>query len=110
MFNKIWLTHCRYFLRKSGERCVFACYAEIQDGRQKWRENDFCDNLPVNSAHTLYIKTFVEIALARSVSEINAFFTEIQDGHQKWRENKFVKTCQQTLVIPCGSNISSKLL
>ena len=66
--------------------------AEIQDGRQKWRENNFCDKTPVDSADTLRIKNYVEIALSRSIIEINAFFvfnTEIQDGRQKWRENNF---------------------
>ena len=47
--------------------------AEIQDGRQKWRENDFCENWPVGCENTLQVKNFVEIALSRSVSEINAF-------------------------------------
>ena len=48
-------------------------YAEIQDGRQKWRENDFCKKSPVDSADTLWVKNFVEIALSRSVSETNTF-------------------------------------
>ena len=49
-----------------------------------WQENDFCENLPVDSADTLRVKNFVEIALgnnrfvkitlARSVSKINTFF------------------------------------
>ena len=25
------------------DKSAFACYAEIQDGRQKWRENDFSE-------------------------------------------------------------------
>ena len=68
------------------DKRVFAFYAEIQDGRQKWQENDFCENCPEDSADTLWVKNFVEIALARSVSKINAFFAfyaEIQDGRQK---------------------------
>ena len=28
----------------------FAFYTEIQDGRQKWRENNFCEKLPVDCA------------------------------------------------------------
>ena len=62
---------------------VFAFYAEIQDGQQKWRENKFGENLPVDSADTLRVKkdyadnlrvkNFVKIALAHSISEINAF-------------------------------------
>ena len=52
---------------------VFAFKAEIQDGRQKWRENNFCKKLPTDSADTLRIKNFVKIALSRSVSEICVF-------------------------------------
>ena len=55
------------------DKHVFAFNAEIQDGRQKWRENNFCKKLPVDSGDTLWVKIFVEIALSRSVSEINAF-------------------------------------
>ena len=51
----------------------FALYAEIQDGHQKWRENDFCEKSPVDSTDSLRVKHFVEITLSRSVSEINAF-------------------------------------
>ena len=55
-----------------------AFYAEIQDGRQKWQENDFWVKSPVDSADTLRIKNFVEIALARSVSKINVFLRFMQ--------------------------------
>ena len=48
-------------------------YTEIQDGRQKWRENDFCEKLPVHSADTLWVKNFVKVTLSHSISEINAF-------------------------------------
>ena len=48
---------------------------------KKWQENDFWGKLPIASEDT---KNFIEIALAHSVSEINAFYTEIQDGRQKW--------------------------
>ena len=47
--------------------------AEIQDGRQQWRENDFPEKLPVDSADTLWVKILIEIGLSRSISEINAF-------------------------------------
>ena len=47
------------------DKHVFLFNAEIQDGRQK---------LPVDFADTLRVKNFVEIALPRSVSEINMFF------------------------------------
>ena len=49
-----------HYLRDKG---ALVSYAEIQDGHQK--------NSPVDSAAILRVKTFVEIALARTVSEIN---------------------------------------
>ena len=51
----------------------FAFYAEIQNGHQKWHENDFSEKLPVDSADNLRVKNFVGIALSRSISEINGF-------------------------------------
>ena len=38
-----------------------------------WRENDFGENLPADFVDTLGVQNFVEITLARSVSEINTF-------------------------------------
>ena len=75
-------------------------YAEIQDGQQKWQENDFGKNspvvsvdtrwvknfvkrLPVESSYTVWVKNIIEIAPALSVSEINAsfaFYPEIKVG------------------------------
>ena len=55
------------------DKHVFAFKAEIQDGRQKWRENNFCEKSPADSANTLRVKNFVEIALSHSVSNINTF-------------------------------------
>ena len=60
------------------DKCVFAFKAEIQDGRQKWRENDFWEKLPVDSADTLWVKNSVEIALSCSISEINVFLRFMQ--------------------------------
>ena len=76
--------------------CVF--YEEIQDSRQKWQENNFCKKSAVDSADTLRVKNFVEIALSRPVSEINTYLCltqKNQDGRQKWWENIFFeKQCQ----------------
>ena len=47
--------------------------AEIQDGCQKWQENDFWEKSAVDCAGTLWVKNFVEIALSRSISEISRF-------------------------------------
>ena len=42
--------------------CVF--YAEIQNGHQKWHENDFWEKSPVDSADNLRVKNCVN----RSIS------------------------------------------
>ena len=49
----------------------FCIYVEIQDGRQKWREIDFCLKLPVDSSYSLRVKNFVEVTLSRTVSEMS---------------------------------------
>ena len=46
---------------------VFVFNTEIQDGRQKWRENNFCEKLPAGQ------KVCWKLLLSRSVSAINAF-------------------------------------
>ena len=48
---------------------INAFYAEIQDGRPKWRESDFCEKSPVDSADNLQVRNFVEI----TVTQINVF-------------------------------------
>ena len=41
---------------------------------------------PLHSADTLRVKTFIEIALSRTVF---MFYPEIQDGRQKWPKTNF---------------------
>ena len=74
------------------DKRVFAFNAEIQDGRQKWQENDFCEKSPVDFADTLWVKNFIKIDLSRSVSEINVFlhFMAAKNG----RKIIFAKSCQ----------------
>ena len=68
------------FLDESGLFIIylFAFYAKIQNGHQKWRENDFWEKSPVDSADKLWIKNFVEIASSCSISEMNMFLCFIQ--------------------------------
>ena len=88
------------------DKGAFAFYAEIQDGRQKWRESDFCLKSPVYSSYTRWAKNFVKLALSRTVSEISVFtfHAEIKDGHQKWRESDF---CEK-LPVHCGHLVGRK--
>ena len=73
----------------------------------------FCKILSVDSADTLWVKNFVEIALSRSISEINSFLRFMQKFKMVTKSGKkmnFEESCQNTLPIPCGSKISSKSL
>ena len=55
---------CLFFIYLFFFFFFFAFYAEIQNGHQKWQENDFWEKSSVDSADTLRIKNFVEIALS----------------------------------------------
>ena len=57
----------------------FPFYAKIP---HSW-DNKFWGKSPVDSADTLWVKNFVEIALSHSVSEINTFFC-ILHRNSKW--------------------------
>ena len=81
----------------------FAFYAEIQDGHQKLQENDFWKKLADDSADTVGIKNFAEIALFHAVSEINAFLHITQKFKipVKMAGKQFLeKKCQMTMKIP----------
>ena len=58
---------------RSQHKCLFAFYTEIQDGRQKWWESDFCEKPPVDPADNLQVRNFVEITLSRTACQINVF-------------------------------------
>ena len=63
----------RSILLRFRDKHVFVFNAEIQEGRQKWQENEFCKMSPIKTADILHIKNFVEINLSHSVSDINGF-------------------------------------
>ena len=60
------------------DKCVFAFYAEIQDGHQNWRETDFWQNLTDEYVYTLGVKNFVNLSLSCTISEIHAFLNFTQ--------------------------------
>ena len=51
----------------------FSFYTQIQDGRQKWQENNFWEKCADDSADTLGVKYVTKTAVCRTVSEINSF-------------------------------------
>ena len=76
---------------------VFVFNAEIQDGYQKWQENYFWEKSAVDSAATLRVKNFVEIALSCSISEISGFLRLMQKFKMAAKSGGkmiFVKSCQ----------------
>ena len=62
------------------DKCVYVLYAEIQDGQQKWRENDLWEMSPVDSADTLEGQKF-----RRNCSITHCF-----------RENTFLLLCRNS--------------
>ena len=52
---------------------VFALYAEIQDGRQKWQENDSWEKWLLDSANTLLVKNFIKTKMATKNGQENDF-------------------------------------
>ena len=82
------------------DKQVFAFKAEIQDGCQKWREYNFWEKSPVESADTLWVKNFVEITQSCSISKINAFLGLCRNS--RWppevaEKRIFEESCQKTL-------------
>ena len=79
---------------------MFAFFAEIQDGCQKWRANKFCGKLPVDAGHTLLVKNFIEIALSRTIIEINAFL------HFTQKVKNFAKIALSYTIIEINTFLS----
>ena len=65
----------------------FFLHAEIQDGHQKRQENDFWEQSPVDTADTLWVKNFVEIAPSRTVSDSWALSFSVQLFFHMYKSN-----------------------
>ena len=73
----------------------------------------------VHYLDTLWVENFVEIALSRTVKEMEANLcfaifgknSKIQNGRHFWGGENFFENCQDyNAGIPCGSKISTKSL
>ena len=76
--KSLYLTRLSRYMRF----CIF--YAEIQDGCQKWWENNFWEKTLVDYIDTLRVKNFVEITLSCTVSETLKIF-HFQHREKLWR-------------------------
>ena len=63
----LWVSKILSKWRIFQDEYVHAFYAEIQDGCQKWRENDFWQKVPHACIYPVG-QNFVEIALFHTVS------------------------------------------
>ena len=96
--QKFWrnFSICHHFR----DKCVFVFYAEIQDGRQKWRGKPFLKK--VTSTLSWY-----EITLSRTVSEINVCLRFTQKF--KMAAKRGGKTiCEKDTSILCWHPVSQK--
>ena len=72
----------------------------------------------LHSLDTLWVENFDEIALSRTVKEIEANLcfaifgknSKIQNGRHFWGGENFLKIAEYTPQIPCGSKILPKSL
>ena len=93
----------------------FASYIEIQDGREKWRENNFWETVAGVRLNPWGPKICRHRSISHSCQDkhVFEFYAEIQYGLQKWRENHFgqkITGDALTLHMPCGPKILLKLL
>ena len=65
---------------------------EIQEGCQKWQEDEFCEMLPI--ARYPACQKISSKSLFFRHKRVFAFNTETQDGLQKWQENNFSENRQ----------------
>ena len=75
--------------------------------------NDFGEKSPIESAKALWIKNFVEITLALSVSEIKAFLhfmKKFKMAAKSGRKRNSAKTRQKTMQISLHDKSHSNLL
>ena len=88
---------------------IFGKNSKIQNGRHFWGGEIFLENYKIlHSLDTLWVENFDEIALSRTVKEIEAnlclpFLARIQNGRHFWGGEKFLKIAKSTLLrYPVG--------
>ena len=78
---------------------IFGKKSKIQNGRHFWRGENFLKIARVHSLDTLWVEYSDEIALSRTVKEIEAILrfsifgkkSKIQNGRHFWRGENFLK-------------------
>ena len=91
---------------------IFGKNSKIQNGRHFWGGENFLKKLQIlHSLDTLWVENFDEIAVSRTVKEIEANLcfaifgknSKIQNGRHFWGGENFLKIAKSTLVrYPVG--------
>ena len=91
---------------------IFGKNSKIQNGRHFWGGGEIFGKLQrVHSLDTLWVENFVEIALSRTVKEIEANLcfaifgknSKIQNGRHFWGGENFLKIAKTTILrYPVG--------
>ena len=81
-------------------------FTDINDGHQKLQENNFWGKSPIDSADSPCVKKVAEIALSRTVLEINMLLRLMQKFKMAAKSGGkaiFEKSLQFTFQVPCMS-------
>ena len=90
---------------------IFGKNSKNQNGRHFWGGENFLKIARIHSLHTLWLENFDEIALSRTVKEIEANLCfaifgknlKIQNGHHFWGGENFLKIAKSTFLrYPVG--------
>ena len=90
---------------------IFGKNSKIQNGRHFWGGENFWKLQRVHSLDTLWVENFAEIALSRTVKEIEANLcfaifgknSKIQNGRHFWGGANFLKITKSTMLrYPVG--------
>ena len=85
--------------------------SKIQNGRHMWGRGKYFENCRVHFLDTLWVENFDEIALSRTVKEIEAILCfaifgknlKIQNGRHLWGGENFLKIAKSRILrYPMG--------
>ena len=102
-FNEIALSHT---VKEIEGNLCFAIFGKIQNGHRFWGRENFCKLPRGHCSDTLWDENFDEIALSRTVKEIEANLcfaifgknSKIQNGRHFWGGENFLKIAKRTFL------------
>ena len=110
-----------FFLQNMPDESAYTLRGQkfLQNGCQKWRENDFWQKVANDSIYILQVKNFVENCSVCIVSEINAFLHFTQKfkiatkncGNRIWgtKSGRYYTDIQNGCQSVAGKRLSAKI-